>query len=120
MSRLLILTRPELVPVFHLAGVEAYAADDAEEAQRLVAGWLAAGETGLLAIDDGLFAGFEPAARRRLEASQQLPFMLLPGGEPLAPGSLRRRRIAELIRRAVGFHITFRGETSGGEGHSEP
>ena len=110
MSRLLVVTRPTLVSGFHLAGVEAFPAEDAEDAQRLIAEWLEANETGLLAVDDGLLAGFDPAFRRRLEASDQLPHLAIPGGEPLGPAGSRRRQIAELIRRAIGFHITFRGE----------
>lgn len=110
MSRLFVVTRPSLVPGFHLAGVEAFSAEDAEEAQRLIAEWLDTSETGLLAVDDGLLAGFDSAFRRRLEASDGLPHLAIPGGEPLGPAGSRRRQIAELIRRAIGFHITFRGE----------
>jgi vacuolar-type H+-ATPase subunit F/Vma7 len=110
MSRLLVVSRPSLVTGFHLAGVEAFAAEDAEEAQQLIAEWLDRGETGLLAVDDGLFAGFAPAFRRRLEAAERLPYLTFPGGEPLGPMVSRRRHIAELIRKAIGVHITFRGE----------
>jgi vacuolar-type H+-ATPase subunit F/Vma7 len=110
MSRLLVVARPSLAPGFHLAGVEAFAAEDADEAQQLIAGWLDRGEAGLLAIDDGLLAGLDDAFRRQMESADRLPYLALPGGEPLQPETSRRRRIAELIRKAVGFHITFRGE----------
>ncbi len=110
MSRLLVVTRPSLVPGFHLAGVEAFPAADAEAAQRLIAEWLDTKEAGLLAVDDGLLAGFDPAFRRRLEAADSLPHLAIPGGEPLEPAGSRRKQIAELIRRAIGFHITFRRE----------
>jgi len=110
MSRLLVVTRPSLVPGFRLAGVEAFAAVDAGEAQRLIGGWLDRGEAGLLALDDGLLAGFDPAFRRRLEAADHLPHLAIPGGEPLGPETSRQKQIAELIRQAIGFHITFRGE----------
>lgn len=110
MSRLLVVARPSLVPGFHLAGVEAFAVEEAEQAQALIAEWLEAGEAGLLAIDDGLLAGFDATFRRRLEAAERLPYLAIPSGEPSGPAGGRRRRIAELIRRAVGFHITFQGE----------
>ncbi len=110
MSRLIVVTRPSLAPGFQLAGVEAFAADDADAAQRLVTGWLDTGEAGLLALDDGLLADFDPAVRRRLEAAEQLPYIAIPGGGPLEPKTSRQRHISELIRRAIGFHITFRGE----------
>ncbi|MBI3361468.1 MAG: hypothetical protein HY023_10200 [Chloroflexi bacterium] len=110
MSRLLALTRPSLLPGFHLAGVEAFAAEDAEEAEQIIGDWLSAGEVGLIAVDDGLLAEFDPVFRRRLESADQLPCLAIPGGGPLGPEGSRKRRIAELIRRAIGFHITFKGE----------
>lgn len=110
MSRLLILTRPSLVAGFQLAGVDAYGADDIETAEELIEGWLESGEVDLLAIDDGLLERIDMGLVHRLESSDQLPFLAIPGGEPLGPEASRRYRIAELIRRAIGFHITFKGE----------
>lgn len=110
MSRLLVVTRPELVHGFQLAGVDAYGAEDVESAQELIDSWLVAGEVGLLAIDDGLLESMDPAVVRRLETSDRLPFLAIPGGRPLGPEASRKYRIAEMIRRAIGFHITFRGE----------
>ena len=114
MSRLLVVARPSLVSGFHLAGVEAFPAEDVEEAQRLIAEWLEAGQVGLVAIDDELLAGFEPAFRRRLDAADQFPHLAIPSGEPRELTGARRRHVAELIRRAIGFRITFKGEP--GEG----
>jgi V/A-type H+-transporting ATPase subunit F len=112
MSRLLVVTRPSLAPGFRLAGVEAFAAEDAEQATSLIAEWLEAGEAALLAMDDGLLEGLEPGFRRRLESANQLPFLAIPGGEPLSPMRARRGHIAEMLRRAIGFHITFKGEAA--------
>lgn len=113
MSRLLILTRPPLVPGFRLAGVDAYGAEDVESAQELIEGWLMAKETGLLAIDDGLLEHMDSSFVKDLEASENLPYLVIPGGGPLGPEISRRHRIAEMIRRAIGFHITFKGEETG-------
>lgn len=110
MSRLLVVTRPALVHGFQLAGVEAYGAEDVESAQELIENWLKAGEIGLLAIDDGLLERMDPDFIRRLETSDRLPFLAIPGGQPLGPEASRKHRIAEMIRRAIGFHITFKGE----------
>lgn len=109
MSRLLVVTRPSLVTGFLLAGVEAYAAEDVETAQEMIATWLNAGEVGLLAVDDGLLEQMDPAFVRRLEASEVLPYLAIPGGKPLGSQASRRYRMVEMIRRAIGFHITFRG-----------
>ncbi len=110
MSRLLVVTRPALVPGFRLAGVDAYGAEDVETAQELIDGWLKAGEVGLLAIDDGLLEHIDPSFIKYLEASENLPYLAIPGGGSLGPEVSRRHRIAEMIRRAIGFHITFKGE----------
>jgi V/A-type H+-transporting ATPase subunit F len=109
MSRLLIVARPSLVPGFRLAGVEAFAATEAQQAQHLIGSWLDRGEAGLLAVDEGLLAAFEPAFRRRLEAAEQLPHLAIPSGEPAGPETRGSQYITELIRRAIGFHVTFRG-----------
>ena len=114
MSRLLVVVRPSLVPGFYLAGVEAFPADEVEEAQSLIGYWLEAGETGLIAIDDELLNGFDAAFRRKLEAAEQLPYLAIPSGEPRGPEAARRRRVSELIRRAIGFRITFKGEQADG------
>jgi len=110
MSQLFIVTRPSLVTGFRLAGVDAYGAEDVESAQELISKWLKDGEVGLLAIDDGLLAHMDTAFLRRLDAYENLPYLAIPGGQPLGPEASRRHRIAALIRRAIGFHITFRGE----------
>lgn len=112
MSRLLVITRPYLVDGFRLAGVEAYPAEDVETAQELIESWVEAGETGLLAIDDGFLEHINPVVMKRLEATEQLNYLAIPGGEPLGPEATRRQRLAQQIRRAIGFHITFKGEES--------
>lgn len=112
MSRLLIVTHPALLPGFHLAGVEAYGAASSEAAQKLIAGWIEAGETGLLGVDETLLAGFTPAFRRRLDASARLPCLAIPAGQAAGEAGILRQQMAELIRRTVGFHITFRGGES--------
>ncbi len=110
MGRLLVLTRADQVIGFQLAGIDAYAVEDVESAQELIESWITSGEEGLLAIDDGLFERMDAALIKRLYSVERLPFLVIPGGEPLGPEASRRYQIAEMIRRAIGFHITFKGE----------
>lgn len=115
MSRFLVITRPSLVAGFDLAGVEAYAVQDVESAQELIQGWMAAGEAGLLAIDDGLLERMDREFINWLDTSEKIPYLAIPSGAPLGLEASRKYRIAELIRRAIGFHITFKGEAEEGE-----
>ena len=115
MSQFLVVTRPTLVPGFQLAGVEAYGAEDVEGAQELIGSWLDAGEAGLLAIDDSLLANMDPVFLRRLRSSETLLHLAIPGGQPLGRTASRKYQIAQTIRRAIGFHITFKGEETGDE-----
>ena len=110
MSRLLVVTYPALVPGFQLAGVEAYGAEDAESAQNLIGPWLDAGEAALLAIDDDLLEHMERAFIERLQAADHLPYLPIPGSEPIGMGISRRHRIEKMIRRAIGFQVTFKGQ----------
>ena len=115
MSQLFVVTRPGLVPGFQLAGVDAQSADDVETAQELIGKWLDAGEEGLLAIDDGLLEHMDANFLKRLSASEHLLHLAIPGGRPLGPEASQRHRITALIRKAIGFHITFKGEEEGGK-----
>lgn len=110
MSQLFVVTRPALVPGFQLAGVDAHGVEDAESAQKLIEKWMTADEAGLLAIDDGLLAHMDAAFIKRLTSCEHLLYMSIPGGQPLGPEATQRYRITALVRRAIGFHITFKGE----------
>lgn len=110
MSQFFVVTRPRLVPGFQLAGVDAHGVEDVETAQELIEKWMIAGEVGLLAIDDGLLAHMDATFLKRLASSENLLYLAIPGGEPLGPEASQRSRITALIRRAIGFHIMFKGE----------
>lgn len=109
MTQLFVITRPALAPGFQLAGVDAHGVDDVESAQELIRTWIGAGETGLLAIDDGLFARMDEAFIKQLESAERLPYIVIPGGKPLGEEASQKNRIAALIRQAIGAHITFKG-----------
>jgi len=110
MSRLLVLTRNTLLAGFQLAGVDAYGIDEIETAEELMEKWLKAEELGLLAIDEGLLEHLDPSLIKHLETSEKLHYLIIPGGGPLGQDISRRHRISEMIRRAIGSHITFKGE----------
>jgi len=113
MSRLLVVARPDLATGFELAGVETFVARDVEEAEELIGSWLNEAEKGLLAIDESLLLPMSPGLVQRLQASPDLPHLSIPSGQPFDHRISRRGRITEMIRQAIGFHITFKGEETG-------
>ena len=115
MTQLFVITRPALTTGFQLAGVDAYGMDDVESAQELIQKWIVAGEGGLLAIDDGLFARMDEAFLKRLESAEQLPYIVIPGGKPLGEEASQKSRIAALIHQAIGAHITFKAKDENDE-----
>jgi vacuolar-type H+-ATPase subunit F/Vma7 len=107
---MLVITRPELLTGFLLAGVAVTPAADVESAVEYIEHLMDTGDSYLLAIDAGLLAKMDPTFIRRLEAADHLPFLAIPGGQNADEVLFRRRRIAELTRRAVGFHSIFKTE----------
>ena len=110
MSRLLVVVRSNLAPGFHLAGVDAFGVDDFESAQELIASWLDAGESGLVAVEQEILDLIDTSLKQRIEASHNLFCVGIPGGKLLGDEGSRRKRIAAMIRRAIGVHITLKGE----------
>ena len=110
MGRLIVITTPDLAPGFQLAGVETFAVDSAAQAEDVLRTLLAGGEASLIAVRQELLQAIDPRLRRQLDTSSSPVVMAIPGGTPTRPGEEHRQRIAELIRRAIGFHITFGAE----------
>lgn len=110
MSRLIVITRAALLPGFQLAGVDAYGVEEIETAQELIEHWLKDEEVGLLAIDEDILAHLDSSLIKLLDNSDKLTYLIIPGGGPLGQEISRKHRITEMIRRAIGSHITFRGE----------
>lgn len=114
MGHLVVITTPDIAPGFQLAGVETFAVEDAGQAEAILRTCLAGGEASLIAVHQELWQALDARLRRQLDASASPVVMPIPGGTPTRPGAEHRQRIAELIRRAIGFHITFGGEGPGG------
>lgn len=110
MGRLLVITRPQLQPGYQLAGVQAYAAAGSDEAAELIGRFLDDGEVGLLAVEEELLAGLPPELRQRMNAAAALPYLALPGGEPASTAVSAQHFVSEMIRRTVGFQLTFGGD----------
>jgi len=110
MARLVVLAESELALGFQLAGVEVVRVDDLDSARERLQELLNDASVGLVAASAALLEQLDDALRRRAEASSQPVVVRLPSGGP-APGlPSRREYLAAMIRRAIGFQITFPGE----------
>jgi vacuolar-type H+-ATPase subunit F/Vma7 len=71
---------------------------------------LVEGEASLIAIRQDLLQALPPRLQRQIENSFSPLVMAIPAGDPTTPLGERRRYVTELIRRAIGFQITFGAE----------
>jgi vacuolar-type H+-ATPase subunit F/Vma7 len=114
MGRLMVITSPDLAAGFQLAGVETFAVETVEEAETVLQKLLTGGEASLIVVRRALLQAMDVHLQRQVEASYQPIVVAIPGAMPTLTRGERRRHIAELIRRAIGFHITFEGEPQAG------
>ena len=112
MGRLVVLTTPEGATGFRLAGVPAESAFSTSEGARRLLDLARTGD-GLLAVHESFLAALEPADRRRLEALAEPMVVALPAGTGAAGSKARRARLTEMLRRAVGYRISFRSVDGG-------
>lgn len=106
-AHLTVVSPPELESGFRLAGVGVRVAGDAAEAARVVDELVASGERGVIAVYEPYLAGFDPVRRASWDASLAPVVIALPAGLAAEPMAGRRSRLASLLQRAVGYHITF-------------
>jgi vacuolar-type H+-ATPase subunit F/Vma7 len=106
----MVITTPDLAPGFELAGVETFSATNSEEAETLLRQLLAQGEASLIVVRQALLQAMHIRLQRQVETSFQPLIMAIPGGMPTVTKGEHRRHLAELIRRTVGFQITFNQE----------
>jgi vacuolar-type H+-ATPase subunit F/Vma7 len=111
MSRLIVLATDEAALGFGLTGVEVIPAPPGDEAQTRLLGLVEDETVGLIAVSPTVLDRLEPATRRRLEALTRPVVVALPRVETAASAPSRRAQLAALLRRAVGFDLTFPGET---------
>lgn len=106
-AHLAVVSPPELASGFRLAGAGVRPASSAEEAAAAVRELIAQGERGVIGVYEPFYIQFETRFRDRLEQSVSPVVIAVPSGFGSEEGLTRRARIAALLRRAVGYHITF-------------
>jgi vacuolar-type H+-ATPase subunit F/Vma7 len=106
-AQLVIVAPPELAPGFRLAGATAQEATTPGEAATVVANLISDGEHGVIAVYEPFMTQFAAEVRDRLVASVSPVVVPLPSGLAVEGDASRRARLAELLRQAVGYHVTF-------------
>lgn len=106
-AHLTIVTPAELATGFRLAGAGVRSVTDDAQAATAVQDLIAQGERGVIGVYEPFFQRFDPGLRERLEQSVVPVVIAIPSGFGMDEGATRRARIAALLRRAVGYHITF-------------
>lgn len=112
MGRLIVITTPDLAPGFQLAGVETLVVEEVTQAETVLRQLLGKGEASLIVVGRALLQAMDARLQRLVEASYQPLVMIIPGAMPTLARREHRRHITELIRRAIGFQITFNEEQS--------
>ncbi len=111
-TQVVVIAPPELAGGFRLAGAQVRTALDPAEAEQAVAALIEDGERGVIAVYEPFLDGFESERRHRMLQSVSPVVVALPAGLDTGTASARRARLAGLLQRAVGYHISFReGET---------
>ncbi len=110
MSELLVITTSELADGYRLAGTTTRESASAEEAERLLRDLLGSGADGVIAVHEPFLEQLDDGVRQELEERQRPLVVGLPAGEVEAAPEERRARLLRMLRRAVGYEITFASE----------
>ena len=111
MAQLVVITHPDQVAGFRLAGVETYPAAMAEDATDRLLALLEDDEIGIVAMDQSYLDQIDGHMRRRLDSSIRPVVIGIPTAGSKDDASARRQQMVELIRRAIGVRITFRTDS---------
>jgi vacuolar-type H+-ATPase subunit F/Vma7 len=103
----MVITTPDLAPGFQLAGVETFAVENANQAETVLRELLTEGEASLIVVRQGLLEAMDSRLQRQVRYSYRPVVIAIPGSVPTAPGRKRHHYISELIRRTIGFRISF-------------
>lgn len=112
MSRLVILTTPDLAPGYRLAGARTLAFGSSGETAEAIE-QLIAEEEGVIAVHEPYFHALDPRFRLRLDALPRPLVVPLPAGSGAESGTERRERLAQMLWQAIGYEITFESDGSG-------
>uniref|UniRef100_UPI00389A4BB6 V-type ATP synthase subunit F n=1 Tax=Rubrobacter marinus TaxID=2653852 RepID=UPI00389A4BB6 len=109
MSRLIVLTTPDLAPGYRLAGAATVGVASPQEAEATLLE-LVDGEGGVIAVHEAYHARLDRELRRRFDETLSPLVVPLPEGEAHEAEGGRRERLLKMLWQAVGYEITFDAE----------
>ncbi len=113
MIRLIVLTAPDLALGYRLAGAATVAVGSPEEAAEALRELVdEQDERGVIAVHEPYHARLDRKLRRRFDETTEPLVVPLPAGKGAEAGVERKKRLSEMLWRAVGYEITF--DTEGG------
>lgn len=111
MSRLIVITTPDLEPGYKLAGASTIPATSPEEAAAELRELVdEQGERGVIALHEPYHSELDREMRRRFDETYEPLVVALPSGEAGAEDGGRRERLLQMLWQAVGYEITFDAE----------
>ncbi|GAB4560414.1 MAG: hypothetical protein Kow0047_07010 [Anaerolineae bacterium] len=113
MARVVIISNPEMAIGYRLAGVETVVARSASEAASAIRSLLSEPDVGVIAVDASYMARMDETLQREIESRISPIVVALPSAGMGGEAETRRAQIARLLRRSIGYQISFPGE--GGE-----
>jgi len=116
MGRVIVITTPEMASGYQMAHVHTIVVGSAKEAQTCLEGLLTDSDVSVIAIHSAYLADIDDAVRRRIEALPVPAVVAVPAGPAQRGEAPRREQLASMLRRAIGFEITFQAEEVHGRG----
>ena len=111
-THLVVVVPLELETGFRLSGATVRLATTVPEAADQVTRIIDEGERGIVAVYEPWYRRFDSDLRDRLDSSVAPVIVPVPSGLETEDPEQRRARLAALLRRSVGYHITFGEEQS--------
>ena len=106
--KLIVITNPELVSGFHLAGVEVQEARNGEEAGAIISRIVRLGrEFGIIGIDEDLYTQVDPKLIEDVDEAGIPLLITFPTAVIYSLDKMKQEDdyTANLIRNAIGYHI---------------
>ena len=105
MAHLVVVTDPDAALGFRLAGIQALAVQEAQEAPGLLRELLEQREARVVMVDEGYLPLLPERLRRRIEESLKPVFVPIPQIQAWRGGERREDYLAPLLRRVIGYQI---------------